>query len=422
MKKASVIKRTLAVMTAAGLMAGAAAPGAVLADDDFPVLISSNPLAEEEPVSVIAPAPTEEELVVIAPAPTVEVVQLVEYTIQGDKTFTKTLTDEATNTTVNITATYPYVRVKGNASLAKAIRTSLKAGAFTQIVNKYKGYLQSGDVLPTDSVINVEVTYDAENITRSGNIASFEFNVSAYVEGGAYPANAAKVVNINLSTGNRITLGFLFKKAAAVKEFAAQYAKDYADALYAEAAGFMEDMPEIASEYSFLGDIAVDDILQAVDIYSVKFSWEGMELVLDETDGLWPHAFGTQKVFIPYEDYCSYLKDSRTQLIRPYSVEVIDLEYNSGTGYMWTDASEAGEDACLELIYEGSYALNRTAIMLAGGRQRQVLVYKAVEAGRQTIRYELRRSWETDGEPADSYERNLIVTDTMFITDDNGEV
>lgn len=344
--------------------------------------------------------------------------KLVDYSISKNVTATKTVTADGTDTVVNIKSVYPYIKIPGNADLAKTVRKTVKRVAFTNIASKYAKNLAAGDVLPENAVVNVEITFDPDASSRCGNIASFVFNKSAYVEGGAFPANETLVVNVNLSTGKSLILTSLFKSKTKVKDFLAGVSKDYADAMYASAAPMFEFSPETAAEYAFFEDLQLEDVRNAIDIYGLKFNWDGVTVYFDETDGLWPHAFGTQTVFIPYGDFSSYIKASAVQLFRPYSVEVINLEYNAGTGYGWT--GEVNGDGCLELVYEGSYAKNPSP-MLMGGRMCEVLVFKAVKEGRADIDYKLARPWETNGTPADTYSRKLIVTSDMFITDDNGE-
>lgn len=387
-----LFRRIVATAAAAVLAAGIIAPAGVSAAD-----------------SLIAPAETEK----------VAVEKLVEYKVSKKVKVEKTLTDEAGTTTVNIKAAYPYVKVAGNTALGKAIRKTLKSAVYTSIVKEYKGYLASGDVLAKDAVINVDVTYDKADFTRCGNIGSFGFVVSAGVEGGAYPVNKALVVNIDLTTGKKLTLTSLFKSATKAKSFMAKTSKNYADALYKEAAPLLALNPDLEAEYSFLEGIELADVKKAIDINSIMFNWEGIYIIFDETDDLWPHAVGTQTMFIAYDDIAPYFRESKAQLVRPYSVEVIRLEYNAGTGYSWEGGAESDGGSCLELVYETSYDLN-ASVMMTGGRMCQLVVYKAVAEGRADLEYKLIRPWMPD-EPAETYSRKLIVTSDLFITDDNGE-
>lgn len=344
--------------------------------------------------------------------------KLVEFSISKNITALQTITDEASNTTINVKTVYPYVKVAGDTALAKAIRKALKTVAYTNVCKQINNDLAAGDVYPSDAIIDFEITYDAEASSRCGNIGSFVFTKSVYVEGGAFPVNETLVANINLTNGKKPTLASLFTSSSKIRSFLAKTAKAYADGIYKDAEPLFALDDELKDEYAFFGNLKLADVKAAVDIYSTKFNWDGVTLYFDETDNLWPHAFGTQEMFIPYDDIVPYIKSTKTQLFRPYSVEVIKLEYNAGTGYTWLGGADSDEDCCLELIYESSYAKNPSP-MLMGGRMVDVIVYKATKEGRADISFKLARPWDPDGTPADTYERKLVVTSDLFITDVN---
>lgn len=353
-----------------------------------------------------------------ASAAEVKVDKLVEFEYSKNVTVSKILTDPNSTTTVNLKAEYPYVKVTGDAALAKTIRKTLKKAVYTDIAKQCAKELAAGDVMPEDAVLNIELKYSDEETTCCGNIASFVFTETSYVEGGAYPVNETHVVNVDLTTGKKLTMTALFKSYKKTKSFLAKAAKQYADTVYTSAGPLFAMSPDLADEYSFYGNLKLADVKKAIDIESLRFNWDGVTIYFDETDDLWPHAFGTQQMFVPYDDITPYIRDTKAQLFRPYSVEVIKLEYNAGTGYTWAGGTD--DDGCLDLVYDNSYAMNPSP-MIMGGRMCEVIVYKAVKEGRAQMSYKLVRPWDTKGEPAEIYSRKLIVTSDLFITDDNGE-
>lgn len=392
MKKIRFLTGLVAMLAALVLVAGIISPAGVLAAD---LITSSGSDTEGKE----------------------KVAELVEFSVSKNVRVSKTITDELGGTTVKLKTVYPYVKVAGETALSKAIRKTIKSVAYTAVYRQIKKELAAGDVLPKDAVVNIEITYNVEESTQCGNIGSFVFTKSAYVEGGAYPTNETLVVNVDLATGRKLTLSSMFKSYTKVRSFFAKSAKAYADGLYREAESLFEFNAGMKDEFAFFGDLKLSDVRKAIDINSVKFNWDGVTLYFDETDGLWPHAYGTQTVFIPYDDVAPYIKSTKSQLFRPASVAVIKLEYNAGTPYSWVGGPDV---SCLRLVYDGDYAKNPSP-MLVGGRMVKVVVFKAVKAGKVNVNYKLARFGNADGDAAETYSKSLIINPDLFVAEASGE-
>lgn len=85
-------------------------------------------------------------------------------------------------------------------------------------------------------------------------------------------------------------------------------------------------------------------------------------------------------------------------------VEVV-VPANATTGYRWSFQCEP--EAALEAIGKPEYVPDQPVQTGSGGRERYR--FRALRAGKATIRFEYRRSWERDASPAMTVSYVFIV-------------
>lgn len=396
MKNMRLFKKFAAALAAVAMVAGIAAPSAVSADEgDEPILIAPAPVTSETP-DVIAPAPNQ-----------TVVSTLEDYKITKLVTLEKTVKDD--ETTINFIASYPYVKM-ADAAIAKNVRKALKSTSYSEVVRSFKTLMANDEI--AKGVITVTVECDETSISRCGNILSVPFIITSEVEGGAYPVNEFKSVLIDLTTGKKVKLANLFTSSKKIRRLFAKKVMAYAESAM--------DSPFFSEYADMFANVSYDTVYAAIDSASVALDWCGAEIVLDETDGLWPHAVGIQTVFVKYEDFTKYIKAEKAQLFMPLAALKLTLDFNAGTGYSWNDVTDAKDNECLELIYSASYPDNTAAFGMTGGRQHGIYIFKPVKEGNAKIKMNLVRPWDLDN-PADTFEQEYVITSDLFVTENNGE-
>ncbi len=336
------------------------------------------------------------------------------------KTFTKNI--KTNGVKISIEITYPYYTVKGDKDLTKAVNKVIKKNLITAEVNACKKLAkdyEKGTKLTVEATF--ETTDDEVRISRTGNILGVGIEYESYIEGGAFPTIEKKAVNINLRTGKKLTLKNMFnnvkKLRAAIAKQAISDFKKLAKVGGGVDADFFKN--KVGTKKAAKETEAIIKNNWTLD--DVMFSYDRMTIFFDETQhGI--HADSVYYVMTPEDISLDYLKEEHSQLILPFSMVRVELpEHASGTGYEW-EGGDVGDGSILKLECSYTKLADASSVALSGGPHTDVLVYRwGGKAGTIKLDYELKRSWETDVDPIETYSRELIVTEGGFITDVNGE-
>ena len=91
--------------------------------------------------------------------------------------------------------------------------------------------------------------------------------------------------------------------------------------------------------------------------------------------------------------------------LSPGASLVVTLDSNATTGFSWSIAGISDEDVVDDVANE--YQAPDSGLMGAGGQE--VWTFQAGDKGTSTIEMQYSRSWETDVEPAETFNVTVVV-------------
>lgn len=326
----------------------------------------------------------------------------IEYSVKKNVTYEKTIEFDF-GTTIHYSVTYPYFRTADKA-LTKKVNAAVKEAVVKGPVADYKNSKYVREHFGEDRGL-IEITAEYLEISRAGNIVSIPVEIVFAAHDSAFPAVDERVININFAKGKQSTFKGLFSSSKKTAKF---FAKTMLDNL----------SMSLLSESAVFENIGAEDIAKVIDAESLIFDWDGVHVIIDELDGLTPHAMGVTSVFVPFEEYEKYLKKSQKEIVTLSSGNIYyeRNQFSAGTGYGWV--YEISDPETLEMLCTESYPMYKG--ILEGGRMMNLAVFRGLKEGNVTVTAKLVRPWMPDS-PAETVISELCVNSDLTITCLSGE-